>query len=53
MSNICTDCGHRHRGALACPICECSWQPPLKLEEPNMFKKIFDKFVKWLFDWQK
>jgi len=52
INTICYDCGHRHRGVAQCKFCDCCWEQPLILEDSKM-KKLWDKFVAWLFSWQK
>ena len=44
--NLCNLCGHAHRGAMLCSICECNLEP-LVLKEDNMLKRIWKKIKSW------
>ena len=44
-------CGHRHRGKVECPACNCGhleeWEIAQRGEE-NMIKKLWRKIKDWL-----
>ena len=39
------ECGHRHRGRIQCPNCDCEIQTQVQVD--NMLEKIWKKIKSW------